>query len=388
MIASASQGIHERKHLIMVENIHSLVNLAMDISNNNQQQNASENDKGLLMNALKTLYHLAYFDRPRYHIPGETATQSKNRQKFAVCGGLIALIYICSNSALPEVKEFCEAKKMNDVEAKDLDLATYVMQLYLEKKENCNKIENPDPAQNAMFLKYGLTEPIEKNDIIFPEKLEKTVKFSEFMQYVEEESKKKKEETAKKAQEIQAQKISQKKEEILKKNEEEKLKKEKVEQAFQEYMKKVDQKKREKMEKEKKDKEEKENKMKEEEETKKNLQEMLKKKEEERKKQRALELRKKVEEEKKDAEEKARKVAEHIEQQKKAFDEWNKRKKESKKKKSAKAKGINSSMEFDKKEIASEAKEIKNIKDISCIAHNLSQKVLGYTNEQNELKKE
>ena len=151
----------------------------MDACQSTGQSNPSENDKGYLLDALKTLYHLAYFDRPRYYIPGETATQSRNRQKFAVCGGLLALIYIYSRSSIPEVKEFCETKKMNDIEPKDLDLASYVIQLYLEKKgftlEKKQEVTpakpNPDAnvAQNTMFIRYGLIEQIDKNDIVFSE---------------------------------------------------------------------------------------------------------------------------------------------------------------------------------------------------------------------------
>lgn len=159
--------------------------LALDTCQQNQTI-PSENEKYYVLEALKTLYHLAYFDRPRYYIPGETATQSRNRQRFAVWGGLIALININCNSTLQESKEFCKAKRMSDIETKDLDLAAYIIQLYLEKKENGGKktgekqdvIKNAQPevvladkftSQNAMFVRYGLIEQINKNDIIFPE---------------------------------------------------------------------------------------------------------------------------------------------------------------------------------------------------------------------------
>lgn len=139
MLLLTSQDHQSRRQLLQLEIVHGLIQITLNACKEEDKpsvppdQNSSvAEERAYVKDAVQTLYNLANFDRPRCYIPGETVRQSKDRRKFMLWGGLVALRYLSEHAKVKEISEFCEVSRLKDLEIRDLEDCVKVLKLSLE----------------------------------------------------------------------------------------------------------------------------------------------------------------------------------------------------------------------------------------------------------------
>lgn len=144
MIA-ASLDSHHKKHLVTKSTIHRLISLALAACDTGTRAE----ERQYAVEAVKTLHNLASFGRVRYYIPGETASVSQRRRKFAAWGGLAGLYYVDKNAVVDEVKEGFEGSLMKDAQVADLVLLRETVKKLASEQEDAQK----ETAKSSSSLK-------------------------------------------------------------------------------------------------------------------------------------------------------------------------------------------------------------------------------------------
>lgn len=176
-----SQNSKIKKALIQKENVHTLIEVAISSCGEQDLQSSSVLEaQSYAKDATVILYNLANFYKSRFYIPGETARQEKDRKRFLLWGGLLALYYIGTNSRVKEVIEFCEAAKVTSFDVQYQEDLVKVLKVYLNIVENIKQKET-DTGSNLKTNEQGSIEfinpqeegqvkiqSIEVQDIAFP----------------------------------------------------------------------------------------------------------------------------------------------------------------------------------------------------------------------------
>ncbi len=135
MVMGVSQDVHERKHLVTLPTVHTLITIALEACESTSSFIANvEDGKGYVKDAVRVLYNLAFFDRPKYYIPGETAIHGRCRQQFVLWGGLCSLYYVNAKAKLQDVREFCDNTKTKDMDSPDLDAIAWSLRRQLRAR--------------------------------------------------------------------------------------------------------------------------------------------------------------------------------------------------------------------------------------------------------------
>jgi hypothetical protein len=150
----ASMDTHYKKHLVVKPVIHKLLTLALTSC-----ETLLDDKKFYAVDATKVLYNLASFDRVRYYIPGETASVSQRRKKFATWGGLVGLYYLNQHSTLTEVKDFFENSSMKDVQVADLVLLRDTVKKLVNGKEEIQKSEEQNVQSSTSLKENEVQQP-------------------------------------------------------------------------------------------------------------------------------------------------------------------------------------------------------------------------------------
>ena len=135
---SASSSSHTRKYFLEKEIIHSLISLALKSCDASAEARA-EDIKTYSINAVKTLYNLAEFDRARFYIPGETEDISQKHIKFSTWGGMLALYYLRQFCEIPEISKLLGSA---DIQIDDLQLILESLKK-IESGDQITRIELP-----------------------------------------------------------------------------------------------------------------------------------------------------------------------------------------------------------------------------------------------------
>ena len=123
-----------RKYLMQIEIVHQLISLSLEsCKNTNDKNNIIIKDEYIKDSSL-ILHNLANFDISKVYIPGETIKQSKDRRKFMLWGGMIALLYLSTNSNIKEVRDICENINKDFLTIKFQEDLIKVLSIYLKSK--------------------------------------------------------------------------------------------------------------------------------------------------------------------------------------------------------------------------------------------------------------
>jgi len=140
----ASLDTSYKKHLVVKPIIHKMLKLALTSC-----EEVIDDNKFYAVEVIKVLYNLASFDRVRYYIPGETASVSQRRKKFAAWGGLVGLYYLNQHSTLTEVKDFFENSSMKDIQVADLVLLRDTVKKLVSEKKDAQKNGEQNVQSNS-----------------------------------------------------------------------------------------------------------------------------------------------------------------------------------------------------------------------------------------------
>ena len=144
MILKVSQDSHTRKYMMQMETVHGLIPIALSScmeqkQATNSNTNSVSEEQAYAKDAAMALYNLANFNRPKFYIPGETVRQARDRRKFILWGGLLALYHISNHTKVKEIEEFCEGAGLKELDLRNHEDLVRVMKLYLESMEESTK---------------------------------------------------------------------------------------------------------------------------------------------------------------------------------------------------------------------------------------------------------
>jgi hypothetical protein len=134
VLVSISEDSDDRAHLLQVELIHRLIELALQSCAKVEAftpQRAQE--MKCVVAAIRILYNLGNFDRPKCYIPGTTVKQVKQGKSLMLWGGHLCLYFISKKATNPQVRDFCQQSQLHDFSWTDLAemlilLSTYISQ--------------------------------------------------------------------------------------------------------------------------------------------------------------------------------------------------------------------------------------------------------------------
>eukprot|EP00830_Metopus_es_P014002 TRINITY_DN3583_c0_g2_i1.p1 TRINITY_DN3583_c0_g2~~TRINITY_DN3583_c0_g2_i1.p1 ORF type:complete len:395 (+),score=105.40 TRINITY_DN3583_c0_g2_i1:146-1330(+) len=268
----ASQSPYEKKQLAQKDIIHLLINAALE---SNSLPSSNYNRPLTIMlskESIRILYNASSMESIKYspYIPGITQEQQINRNRIIQWGGLVCLRYICQNSRVREIQEFCSNTMLkHQFGLKEIAVIIESIKGYFQLQAATSYFDQNNGSEVQSNLKKELESPILTNQlsassiaeehvdaakiasgkegrkkkagkldykhICFPESFNTKIDLRTMFKELEEEYTTTKEEISrKKEEEVHKKKIII--EEEKKKEEEEAIRKEKKQHQLQEYL--------------------------------------------------------------------------------------------------------------------------------------------------------
>jgi len=179
MLVKVSQDSQLKRSLMQKENVHLFIEVAISSCGEQDSQSSSVLEmQSNAKDATVILYNLGNFDKSKFYIPGETAKQEKDRKRFLLWGGLLALYYIGINAKIKDVVEFCEATKLTSLDIQYQEDLMKTLKVYLDIVEDVKpketdsggnlKTDEQDFIEITNSQEEGGQVKIEVQDIVFP----------------------------------------------------------------------------------------------------------------------------------------------------------------------------------------------------------------------------
>lgn len=125
--------------------------------------------KAFVKDCAAVLCNLAYSDKLRFYIPGETIKQEKVRRKLLLWGGLIGLYYFVGNTSVREAGELCESVRNKAMSLRDYEDLLKVLKLYLGGLDDSELFtEECEVKQNSPQAREVDEEMLELEDASVP----------------------------------------------------------------------------------------------------------------------------------------------------------------------------------------------------------------------------